>query len=188
MTCLRLAPNDAHLFVAGADGSLVMFEVKEAEGRTPTADGAMGPSNEVLITKLELEEKANVMSELKNNIEELNVNSEYAIRMQASEFARVCSRMLLSRGRVAQDINFQERMKKVTDKYASELEQGKQQYDLLSEEKTDLEREAAERIATLEVRTPAPWAPGAENGTLRPRARFRCRTVPRCKSAKRTSR
>jgi hypothetical protein len=51
-------------------------------------------------------------------------------------------------------------MKKVTDKYASELEQGKQQYDLLREEKTDLEREFAERIATLEVRGGEAWLQG----------------------------
>ncbi len=35
---LCLTPDEAHLFLGGADGSLVMYEVRDRDGRLPLSD------------------------------------------------------------------------------------------------------------------------------------------------------
>ena len=133
VTRMRLSHDDAYLFVAGADGALCVFEVREKDGRVPHRDRETQVpwAEEILVTKTELEEKEALMQELQNNVDELQVNNDYALRMK--------------------DISYNERIKKVTEKYASDLEQNKNQYDLLREEKTDLEREYEERLSAMEV-------------------------------------
>lgn len=133
ITRMALSHDATHLFAAGADGALLVFEVRDKDGRMPLRDaGARIPwSDEILVTRSDLEDMAAAIAELEEAQEELRSNNEYALRMR--------------------EIAFQEDMKKVTERYTSELEQERQQFDLLAEEKVDLEREFGERIAAMEV-------------------------------------
>ncbi len=58
-------------------------------------------------------------------------NNDYAMRMR--------------------DIAFQERLKKMTERYTTDLDHNREQYDLLREEKMDLEHEFSERLKAMEI-------------------------------------
>ena len=133
ITRMCVSHDATHLFAAGADGSLVVFEVRDSDGRMPLRDtgGRIPWSDEVLVTRSDLEDMAASIAELEEAQEELRSNNDYALRMR--------------------EIAFQEDMKKITERYTSELEQERQQFELLAEEKLDLEREFGERIAAMEV-------------------------------------
>ncbi len=58
-------------------------------------------------------------------------NNDYSIRMR--------------------DIAFQERLKKMTERYTTELDHNREQYDLLREEKMDIDHEFSERLKAMEI-------------------------------------
>ena len=130
---LCMSHDDTRLFAAGADGSIVVFEVRDKDGRIPHRDTAapMPAAEEVLVTRTDLEERASSIAELRDTVMELQSNNDYAMRMR--------------------DIAFQERMKKLTERYTTELDHNREQYDLLREEKMDLEHEFTERLKSMEV-------------------------------------
>lgn len=70
VTRMRISNDDAYLFVAGADGALCVFEVREKDGRMPhrERETQVPWADEILVTKTELEEKEALMSELQNNV------------------------------------------------------------------------------------------------------------------------
>ncbi len=49
------------------------------------------------------------------------------------------------------DIAFQERLKKLTERYTTELDHNREQFDLLREEKLDVEHEYSERLKVMEI-------------------------------------
>eukprot|EP01138_Halocafeteria_seosinensis_P003456 gb/GECG01003532.1/.p1 GENE.gb/GECG01003532.1/~~gb/GECG01003532.1/.p1 ORF type:complete len:1206 (+),score=233.77 gb/GECG01003532.1/:1-3618(+) len=128
-----LSHDSTQLFASGLDGSVLVYEVRDKDGRIPfrEATAKMPWSDEVLVTRSDLEDMASAIAELEETQEEMQSNNEYALRMK--------------------EIAFQEDMKKLTERYSAELEQEKQQYELLQEEKMDLEREFGESISALQV-------------------------------------
>ena len=58
-------------------------------------------SEEVLVTKSDLEEKSQFMGELQSKVDELTLQNEYQLRLK--------------------DNNYQDRVKEVTDKFQAEL-------------------------------------------------------------------
>jgi WD40 repeat protein len=135
---LRISFDDQYVFAAGEDGALCIFEVRDKEGRPPRLrDGGSGVrdntqvyAEEILVTKSDLEEKNSLMTELKNKVEELQLHNEYQLRLK--------------------DMNYTERIKEVTEKFTQELEQDKNKFELLREEKNDMEMEYEERIKQME--------------------------------------
>jgi len=146
ITRLRLSWEDQFLFVAGDDGVLQVFEVREKDSRAPAAGGgataagsievsgsqSLQYSEEILVTKSDLEEKHALMLELKSKVDELTLHNEYQLRLK--------------------DMNYNEKIKELTEKFTQELEQDKNRYELLREEKNDLEMEYAEKIKHVEDR------------------------------------
>ena len=49
-----------------------------------------------------------------------------------------------------QDLNYSEKIKEVTEKYMQDLEQDKNKYELLREEKNDMEMEYEERLKQMD--------------------------------------
>ena len=132
VTRLRISYDDEYLFAAGEDGVLVIFDIKDSE-RNPNGmkrlrnlSGESAYSEEILVTKSDLEEKNAMMQEFKNKVDELTLHNEYQLRLK--------------------DMNYNEKIKEVTEKYTQELEHNKNQYELLREEKNDLEMEYGEQI------------------------------------------
>ncbi|GBG33254.1 Cilia- and flagella-associated protein 57 [Hondaea fermentalgiana] len=149
VTRMRLSWEDQFLFVAGEDGTLQIFEVREKDGRGGVAgvagvaggspagaafDSVMAQSlqyaEEILVTKTDLEEKNALMAELKSKVDELTLHNEYQLRLK--------------------DMNYNEKIKEVTEKFTQELEQDKNRYELLREEKNDLEMEYADKIKQVQ--------------------------------------
>jgi len=118
VTCMRISYDDQFLFAAGEDGALCVLEVREKDARSVVRRDARDGSQyaeEILVTKSDLEEKNSLMQELKNTVEELTLQNEYQLRLK--------------------DMNYNEKIKEVTEKFTQELEQDKNKFELLREEK-----------------------------------------------------
>lgn len=133
VTRMMLSPDDTHLVAAGADGSVLVMEVRDKDGRIPLRESTsrLPWADEVLMTKSLLEEMATSITKLSDKYEELVSNNDYNMRMK--------------------EIKFQERMKKVQERYQAELDQEKTQLQLLKEETEDLQREYGDRLTAMEV-------------------------------------
>lgn len=86
-------------------------------------------AEEILITRSDLEEKNSVMSELKTRVEELKMENEYQLRLK--------------------DMNYNEKIKELTEKFIQEMESLKTKNQVL---KTDKDKESAkheEEVAEL---------------------------------------
>jgi cilia- and flagella-associated protein 57 len=125
--------DDGYLFVVGADGSCLAFEVRDKDGRLPASEfGVKVPwAEEVLLTLSDLEDKKNAVRDLRDQVAELQSTNDYTLRMK--------------------DIAFQESLKKMTDSSTLELDGERQQFEILREEKFDLEREYTERLNSMEI-------------------------------------
>ena len=136
VTRMRISHNDQFLFVADDCGNLCVFAVKDKSEKRGLAgnDGAglgeMNWSEEVIVTKSDLEEKHTLMLELKNKVDELALHNEYQLRLK--------------------DMNYTEKIKEATEKYTQDLEQDKNKYELLREEKNDMEMEYDERLKQMD--------------------------------------
>ncbi|GMF42028.1 unnamed protein product [Phytophthora fragariaefolia] len=164
VTRLRVSFDDQFLFAAGEDGAVCIFEVRDKEGRPPrntgkdgeislsAASGTIGGgfaggasyhhnglgghgsiaafSEEILVTKSDLEEKNTLMLELKNKVDELMLHNEYQLRLK--------------------DMTYNENLKDLTEKFTHEIELEKNKYELLREDKNDIEMEYEEKIKQLE--------------------------------------
>lgn len=124
LTRLRVSCDDKHVVVADEDGCIYVFDIKHEAPKTRSF------SEEILVTKSDLEEKQVAALELKNKIEELELHNEYQLRLK--------------------DMSYGEKIKEVTEKYSLELEQEKTKYELLKEEKKDTAIECEERYRQLE--------------------------------------
>merc|ERR1719164_310811 len=125
-----MSHDGQYLFTAAEDGSLCVLEVKEAGDKKPQKgrerENPLQFAEEILVTKSDLEEKTQLMQELKAKVDELTLHNEYQLRLK--------------------DMNYKEKIKEVTDKFTQQLEQDKNRYELLREEKNDLEMEYEEKI------------------------------------------
>jgi len=124
------------LFTAAEDGSLCVLEVKEAGEKKQVKgrerENPLQFAEEILVTKSDLEEKTQLMQELKAKVDELTLHNEYQLRLK--------------------DMNYKEKIKEVTDKFTSELAHDRTRYDDLVEEKREMELEYEERLGELELK------------------------------------
>ncbi|KAI9346401.1 WD repeat domain 65-like protein [Zopfochytrium polystomum] len=99
---LRVGYDDSFLFSASEDGCLYVFKVSDKEGRSLKRERDIIYADEILVTKSDLEEKNTMMAELKTRVEELKMENEYQLRLK--------------------DMNFNEKIKEVTEKFMQEIE------------------------------------------------------------------
>lgn len=130
---MRMTHDDAFLFSVSEDGCLAIFNVKEREGRIPKNErpDRVPFSDEVLVTKSDLEEKNALMSELRAKVDELTASNEYQIRLH--------------------DINHQEKLKEISEKYGLQIEHDRSKIDMMRDEKQELEMEFEEKITQLKL-------------------------------------
>ncbi|CEG40053.1 WD40/YVTN repeat-like-containing domain [Plasmopara halstedii] len=162
VTRLRLSFDDQFLFATGEDGAVCIFEIRDKEGRLRHTgmDGNLASMNgavegsiagvplhnhesngrhggsmilfseEVLVTKSDLEEKNTLMLELKTKVDELMLHNEYQLRLK--------------------DMTYNENLKDLTEKFTHQIELEKSKYEILREDKNDIEMEYEEKIKQLE--------------------------------------
>ena len=112
ITRMQLSADDNYLFVAGNDGVLVMFEVRDKDGRAPRSD-ITGPwSSHVLVrssfihvfpsffrallspplprflqvTRGDLEERKSAIKELRDKVASLQSNNQHVLRVAKMSF------------------------------------------------------------------------------------------------------
>ncbi|KMS93795.1 hypothetical protein BVRB_027880, partial [Beta vulgaris subsp. vulgaris] len=128
---LRLSRDDTMLFSAGADGCLAVFDVREQEGRSSSSAASQIPwSEEVLVTRSDLEERATLTNDMKNKVDELTLHNEYQLRLQ--------------------EMSHNEKLKEVKESCQVALEEQKKIYDRLKDEKQDMEMDYEEAVKKLE--------------------------------------
>eukprot|EP01137_Pigoraptor_chileana_P030194 Opistho-2@16441 len=132
VTRMLISTDDQYLFTAGEDGCLYMFKISDREGRQLKRDKEMAYAEEILITKSDLEEKNAVMAELKTRVEELKMENEYQLRLK--------------------DMNYNEKIKELTEKFIQEMEALKIQNTVLKSEKDKEEARHDEEMVELRDR------------------------------------
>lgn len=134
ISCMRISYDDMMLFCVSDDGCLFVFDIRDKEGRGvgKREKEAMVYAEEVLVTKSDLEEKKQRMSELETQVNELTMQNEYQLRLK--------------------DLNLNEKIKDITEKFTHELESDKAKFELLLQEKNEQEMEYEEKLKQAEER------------------------------------
>lgn len=133
-----LTPDQGYLIAADEAGCICIFELKDRSERYQrnlpnSIDNNISTTewvDEALVTRAELEDRNQIIMELKTKVDELKLNNEYQIKLK--------------------DMNYSERIKEVTDKFAQELEQAKSKFEILKEERADSEFEYVQRLKQKE--------------------------------------
>lgn len=133
VTGVRVSQDDAFLFSVSEDGCLTVFSIKEEDGRVSKRDrpDAVTFSEEVLVTKTDLQEKHAIMNDLKAKVDELTANNEYQLRLH--------------------DMNYQEKLKAVSEKFNLQIEHDKTRIQHLKDDTQDAEMEYDEKTKGLQA-------------------------------------
>merc|ERR1712203_893446 len=118
---MRISHDDQYLITVGEDSCLFIHKISDKEGRGKR-ERDVPFAEEILITRSDLEEKNSVMEELK-------MENEYQLRLK--------------------DMNYNEKIKELTEKFIQEMESLKTKNQVL---KTDKDKESAkheEEVAEL---------------------------------------
>lgn len=102
ITRLRVSCDENYLFSVGEDGCFFIFKIFDKDNKVVKRERDLAFADEILVTKSDLEEKNSMMSELKTRVEELKMENEYQLRLK--------------------DMNFNEKIKQVTEKFMQEIE------------------------------------------------------------------
>ncbi|KAJ3329215.1 Cilia- and flagella-associated protein 57, partial [Blyttiomyces sp. JEL0837] len=132
ITKFRISYDDQFLFSASEDGCIYMFKISDKDDRTMKRDRNHAFADEILITKSDLEEKTVLMSELQRSLEELKLEHEYQLRLK--------------------DMNFNEQLKEITEKYSQEIEALKISTSVLRTEKDKEEVKHEEEHQNVKTR------------------------------------
>merc|ERR1719379_1425040 len=128
---IRVAFDDSHLFSCGEDGCLYIFEVKKKAGASKRdKEGALPFADEILVTRAFLDDKQSALLDLERQVEELTNQIDFQLRHR--------------------DSYHKEKMAELQEKYGEEIEAERRKYEVLREEKAEMEMEYEENIKTLE--------------------------------------
>jgi len=130
-TRIRLTFDDNYLFSCSEDGCLFIFDVRKKDRVVTKRDkeNVLPPADEILVTRTFLDEKQAQQLELERQVEELSNQIEFQLRHRESYH--------------------KEEMVELEEKYGQEIEQERTKYEVLREEKNDLEMEYEENTKSL---------------------------------------
>ncbi|XP_062412043.1 cilia- and flagella-associated protein 57 isoform X1 [Sardina pilchardus] len=118
ITKMTVTFDDQYLLSVSEDGCLFIWKIIDKEGRGLKRDKDVSYAEEILITKSDLEEKNQVMTELKTRVEELKMENEYQLRLK--------------------DMNYNDKIKELSEKFIHEIESLKTKNQVL---KTEMEKQ-----------------------------------------------
>jgi cilia- and flagella-associated protein 57 len=129
ITQLKISFDDQYLFSAGEDGSLYIFRISDKDhSLLKKKEKDSFYADEVLVTKPDLEEKNAIINSLKTRFENLKMENDNQLCLK--------------------DVNFDEKIKQVTEKFIQEIETLKINATVL---KTDKEKEIQRHIEDMEA-------------------------------------
>ncbi|XP_064605218.1 cilia- and flagella-associated protein 57-like [Liolophura sinensis] len=129
ITKMKITYDDQYLITVAEDSSIILWKIQDKEGRGLKRDKEVGWAEEILITKSDLEEKNSMMAELKTRVEELKMENEYQLRLK--------------------DMNYNEKIKELTEKFIQEMESLKTKNQVLKTDKDKEEAKHEEETAEL---------------------------------------
>ena len=133
VTQMCITYDDANLFTVSDDGCFLIMDVRDKESRAAKRDKEVLPfSEEILVTKSDLEERAAQTVDLRNKVDELQTHIGYQLRLK--------------------DKDTKDKLNQLTDKFTQELEGERNRFDALTVERNDMEMEYEERIKSIEDR------------------------------------
>ncbi|VDP24511.1 unnamed protein product [Schistosoma mattheei] len=115
ITKMKMASFDEYLITVSNDCSIIIWRIQDREARSSKTDKENLWMEEILITKSDLEEKNSMIIELKTRIDELKLENDYQLRLK--------------------DMNYNERIKELTEKFIQEMETLKTKNQLLKLDK-----------------------------------------------------
>jgi len=130
VTRIRLTQDEQYLFSVGNDGCLYIWDVKRRLPAKREKDAGLGFADEILVTRVFLDDKQAGLLELERQVEELTNRIDFQLRHR--------------------DSYHKEKMAELQEKYSEEIETERRKYEVLREEKSDMEVEYEEGIKTLE--------------------------------------
>jgi WD40 repeat protein len=129
---LRVSSDDQFLFSASEDGCIYMFRLTDKEDRGNKKDKPSIFADEILITRSDLEEKTVLMAEIQRQLDELKLEHEYQLRLK--------------------DMNFNEKLKEITENFSQEIEALKVSTSVLRTEKEKEDVKHQEQIQNLKAK------------------------------------
>ncbi|XP_043941309.1 cilia- and flagella-associated protein 57 [Protopterus annectens] len=126
VTKMTVSYDDQFLLSVSEDGCMLFWKIVDKEGRGVKREKEVGYAEEVLITKSDMEEKNQVMLELKTRVEEMKMENEYQLKLK--------------------DMNYNEKVKELTEKFIQEMESLKTKNQVL---KTEKEKEEVRHEETM---------------------------------------
>ncbi|KAM9859970.1 cilia- and flagella-associated protein 57 [Aulostomus maculatus] len=121
--------DDQFLLTVSEDSCLSMWKIMDKEGRGLRSIRQKVHMEEILITKSDLEDKTQNMLELKMRLEELQMENEYQLRLK--------------------DMNYNEKIKELSDKYIQQIEALKNAQQVMKTEMDKQEHEHQELSAKV---------------------------------------
>ncbi|KAJ7558943.1 hypothetical protein O6H91_04G062500 [Diphasiastrum complanatum] len=120
ITRMCTSSDDSLLFCTGEDGVLSIFDIKDKEkaiasGSLRREKEALGWAEEVLMTKMDLEEMCSHSQELEEKVKELATDNEYQMRLK--------------------DLAMNERIKALNEAFQHQIEESHLKYDKMLQQK-----------------------------------------------------
>ncbi|GLD61367.1 cilia- and flagella-associated protein 57 [Lates japonicus] len=132
VTKIVITFDDQFLLTVSEDGCLLIWKIIDKEGRGLKSNRQIIHTEEILVTKSDLEEKTQDMLELKMRLEELQMENEYQLRLK--------------------DMNYNEKMKEISDKFTQQIESLKTTQQAMKTEMEKQECEQQERLTEATVK------------------------------------
>jgi WD40 repeat protein len=131
-TRLRVTVDDQYLFSAGEDACLFIFDVRKKDRVISKRDkeATLPFADEIMVTRTFLDEKQAKLGDLERQVDELRNQIDFQLRHR--------------------DSYHKEKMSELEDKYTQEIEQERTKFELLREEKNDMEMEYEENFKNVE--------------------------------------
>lgn len=126
---IRITYDEQYLFSAGDDGCLIIFEIKKKVPSKRDKDGSLGFADEILVTKAFLDDKQAALLDLERQVEELTSRIDFQLRHR--------------------DSYHKEKMAELQEKYSEEIETERRKFEVLREEKAEMEMTLWENIRNL---------------------------------------
>ncbi|XP_030585789.1 cilia- and flagella-associated protein 57 [Archocentrus centrarchus] len=102
VTKMAITYDDQFLLTVSEDGCLLIWKIIDKEGRGLKSNKHIVHTEEILITKSDLEEKTQHMLEMKMRLEELQMENEYQLRLK--------------------DMSYNEKLKELSDNFVQQIE------------------------------------------------------------------
>lgn len=132
VTRMKMTFDDQYLITVSEDASVMIWKIQDKEGRGMKREKDTMSSmyaDEILITKSDLEEKNAVMAELRTRVNELGMENEYQLRLK--------------------DMNYNEKIKELTEKFIQEMESLKTKNQILKAERDKQEAKHEEQLSEM---------------------------------------